>query len=170
LNSQKDDKINEPSSEVVQADNRDAQKSHVEKRKKEATSLEDFLKNAPLPVQEFFKSVPPGVQSSLMMQITRMGLSGPTHPLFDKFTPEHIDKFLDYSHKDDENNFTLTKSGRNYTLIYVAMFLAAFIFLITYLLPYNKDLLVDIIRILVIFAGGFGAGYGFKSQAGKKKP
>jgi hypothetical protein len=101
--------------------------------------------------------------------MTSIRPTGTGHPLFEKFTPEHIDKFLDYSHDDDGHNYELAKQGKLYNLIYFVVGLLFLVFLIVYLLPSNKDLLIDLIRLLIVFGGGFGAGYGVKSLKGKEK-
>lgn len=131
----------------------------------------DALKDAPPEVLEMLKAAPPDARRTIQsMMISASGsLRPPVHPLFEKFTPEHIDKFLEYSHKDDENNFRLHSSSKWFHLTYVALILGMLIFLIVYLTPSNKDLLVDILKIFVAFAGGFGGGFGYKSYVDKNK-
>lgn len=135
-------------------------------------TTKDKVKDTSLDVQEIFKDAPPEIQK----EITRMAMmfrSGPmpppVHPLFNKFTAEHIDKFLDYNHKDDDNNYKLEKSNKTFNLIYALLGVGLLIFMIVYLVKDNADLLAEILKILVIFAGGFGGGFGFKSYLEKKK-
>ena len=90
------------------------------------------------------------------------------HPLFDKFNDGHIDKFLDYTQKDDDNAYNYQKSNRWFTLAYVALGAGLFIFLMVYLFPKDKTLLDQIIKMGVAFAGGFGSGYGIKSYKAQK--
>jgi len=52
-------------------------------------------------------------------------------------------------------------------VIYVSFALAFLFFLIVFLSPKDKDLLTKIIELLIIFGGGFGAGYGVKSYKNK---
>jgi uncharacterized membrane-anchored protein len=86
------------------------------------------------------------------------------HPLFEKFTPDHITKFLDINSQDNENEHNFKSSNRWFHLVYAIIFLGFLMFLITYLLPNNIDLLKDVIGAIVLFAGGFGGGYGYKSM------
>ncbi|MGA8832049.1 MAG: hypothetical protein WB554_10610, partial [Desulfomonilaceae bacterium] len=51
------------------------------------------------------------------------------HPLYDKFTDKHIDKFLDYSYQEEFNSYSLHASNRWFYLIYVGM---ALVFLVFY--------------------------------------
>jgi hypothetical protein len=85
------------------------------------------------------------------------------HPLFEKLEPGHIDKFLDYSHEDDKREHEHRKAERWFRLTYFLMVLFAFFGLVWVLLPSNQPLLQDLLKILVAFAGGFGAGYGYKA-------
>jgi hypothetical protein len=128
----------------------------------------------PLPpeLEEALKGAPKEVRRA----ITQMGMfrvmgpmQPPAHPLFEKFTPQHIDKFLDYSHTDDENTYKLQSSNRIYHLGYFLLALLFLGFLVTYLAHDNAGLLSEILRIFVIFAGGFGSGFGVKSYLEKKK-
>jgi len=112
--------------------------------------------------------MPPDIQKSVTMGMMRTSLSSKIgHPLFDKFTTEHIDKFLDSSQRDDDNIYKYKSSNRWFILGYSLIGTALFIFLIVFLLPQNKDLLLDIFKLLVAFAGGFGSGYGIKAWCTK---
>jgi len=106
----------------------------------------------------------------VLMQIMRMqGGRAPSHPIFDKFTPEHVGKFLDYSHDDDVHEYTLARENRWFYLAYVVLAIGFLVFLIVFLTPSHKDLLTDILRLLLAFAGGFGAGFGLKSYLEKRR-
>ena len=129
---------------------------------------EPVVDDIPTELEEAFRDAPKEVQR--FMAMFRSGpMSPPMHPLFNKFTDAHIDKFLDYSQKDDENTYSLYKSGRWFSLSYVLIGAGFLIFLIAFLANNNKELLADIIKILVIFAGGIGGGFGLKSHLEKKK-
>lgn len=107
---------------------------------------------------------------SMMLQMTRMHGGGPfPHPIFDKMTAEHVDKFLDHSHEDEINEYTLARLNKWFHLGYALLFVAFLVFLILYLAPFQKDLLGDILKMLAVFAGGFGAGFGAKSFWGKRE-
>jgi len=123
-----------------------------------------------------FDNLPDDMPAEVKQMIVRMGMmqtstggSRPPHPLFEKFTDDHIHKYLDYTQKDDDNEFSLRSSNRWFQLVYILIALGFFSFLIIYLLPNNKALLTDIIKLFVSFAGGVGSGYGLKSYFDKKK-
>lgn len=116
-------------------------------------------------IENFIQEAPPEIRrtvSALMMR-TSSG-SFHQHPLFDKFTSEHIDKFLDLNEEDNKRAYYFACSSRWFAFGYGFLILTFLLFLIVYLLPNNKDLLIDILKLLVSFAGGFGAGYGWKSK------
>ena len=93
--------------------------------------------------------------------LTRSSLPG---SLSNKINTEHISKMLDIAEQDNEREFKDTKLSRLYNLITLVIVLI-FLGFITVFLG-NKDLSTyqDIVRILIIFGGGFGAGYGYKSR------
>ena len=98
-----------------------------------------------------------------MMQSTPPVGGSRSHPLFEKFTEDHVHKYLDYIQRDDDNEHNLRSSNRWFHLVYTIIGIAFFGFLIVYLLPKDKALLNDLIKLLVTFAGGVGSGYGLKS-------
>lgn len=103
-----------------------------------------------------------------MMSASSMGRPR-HHPLFEKFTEDHVHKYLDYIQKDDDNEFSLRSSNRWFYLLYTVLGLGFFSFLVIYLLPKDKALLDEILKLLVAFAGGLGSGYGLKVFKDMKK-
>jgi hypothetical protein len=99
-----------------------------------------------------------------MMAMFGVGPGGrPHHPVFDKFEPEHVDKFLEHSHREDMERLRIRRTGRWFALVYVLLAVIAFGWLVVVLLPENKDLLAEFLKMGVAFAGGVGGGYGLKS-------
>jgi hypothetical protein len=99
-----------------------------------------------------------------MMAMFGVGPGGRAyHPVFDKFEPEHVDKFLDQSHEEDMERLRARRHGRWFALVYAVLVLIALGWLVTVLLPENKDLLAEFLKMGVAFAGGVGGGYGLKS-------
>jgi len=70
----------------------------------------NHLDNIPDEIKEFVKDAPPDVRGSFMAMLQTQSRQVGGHPLYEKFTPEHIDKFLDYCHKDDEYTYKLSSS------------------------------------------------------------
>jgi hypothetical protein len=120
-------------------------------------------------IEEMTKEMPPQLKSMVMSfaQSYSKGTFG--HPLFDKFNADHINKFLDGIQKDDNHAFELKRSNRIYHLIYTILGVGVLIFLIIYLLPVDKELLTDILKAIIVFAGGVGSGFGLKTRLDKKK-
>ncbi|MBD3384033.1 hypothetical protein GF407_03820 [candidate division KSB1 bacterium] len=150
---------------------RDEKSKEIKKREsnKEKVNSQKKTKNDNHEIQEdiaeALDDMPPKMRRSItmaMMQTSTRDNIG--HPLFEKFTEEHIDKFLDYTQKDDENEYKYKSSNRLFYLIYAILIIALFIFLIAFLLPHDKDLLNDIFKLIVAFLGGLGSGYGLKSR------
>jgi hypothetical protein len=130
--------------------------------------VEEFVKEAPPEVRELLKEAPPEVRKTFMgfMMRTSMGRSfpHPLYPLFDKFTSQHVDTFLKYNEEENIRDFKFASQSRWFHLVYVILGLLFLLFLIIYLMPSNKDLLINLIAILMALAGGFGFGYGYRAM------
>jgi hypothetical protein len=126
----------------------------------------------PPEIEEILKTAPPQVRKAIIemgkLSLTRT-MQPQVHPLFHKFSSQHIDKFLDYSHQTDENSYELARSIRWFHLAYVLGALSFLVFLVAFLARDNVALLSDILKLLVVFAGGFGSGFGLKTYLEKKK-
>ncbi len=104
------------------------------------------------------------IQAFMAMIQTQSKTAG--HPLFAKFTEAHIDKYLDYVQRDDDHEYEIAKSNRLFYLGYFILAIVVLIVAIVYLLPRDRDFLIQIIQFLVLLGGGIGAGYGL-SKRGK---
>ncbi len=87
----------------------------------------------------------------------------------ERFTDQHIDKFLDYCQEDDRHAYQIERTNRWFRLVYVVIGLSLFIFLVLYLIPTDKALLLDIIKMTVAFLGGLGSGFGLKTHFDKRR-
>lgn len=146
-----------------------------EEKTKENNSIvaaKDTSKKAENPVilPDLPDEMPKEVQQTIRMMMSASSMGGPRqHPLFEKFTEEHVHKYLDYIQKDDDNEFILRRSNRWFYVLYTVLGLGFFVFLVIYLLPNDKALLDEILKLLVTFAGGLGSGYGLKVFRDMKK-
>ena len=134
-----------------------SQQSEAEQRKNKIEESEADLDLEDLPKE---------AQAVMKMVMSRSisAKSSLSNSLSDKINTEHISKMLDIAEQDNEREFEDTKLSRLYNLITLVIILI-FLGFITVFLG-NKDLSTyqDIIRILIIFGGGFGAGFGYKSR------
>lgn len=144
-----------------------------EKKKKNAVVLtkdEKKKKKSPTDCIEFPENIPKEVQQTIMAMSSSQQMGGTrSHPLFDKFTDDHVHKYLDYIQKDDDNEFGIRRSNRWFYLLYAILGIGLFLFLVVYLLPKDKIVFDQIIKMFVAFAGGFGGGYGLKAYRDMKK-
>ena len=119
-------------------------------------------------MSESLRHLPPSVRRTFMGIFQGKGpMDG--HPLFEKFSSNHIDKFLDLIKSDDQNQFEYHSSNRWFYLGYTILAILFFFGTMWVLLPIDKNLFQDILKIFVAFAGGLGSGFGLKSHLDKKK-
>lgn len=91
------------------------------------------------------------------------------NPLTEKLTESHIDKMLEMSSKGNERAFEDSKASRRYTLVYVLLAIALFVFLTIYLVDVDQALWLEILKLLAVFVGGFGGGFGVKSYFSRNR-
>ena len=137
-----------------------------EKEKTEDINPAELIANLPDDMPSEMKKM---ISMSMMHASIPGGSPRSTHPLFEKFTEDHVHKYLDYIQRDDDNEHKLRSSNRWFSLGYTVITIAFFSFLIIYLLPKDKSLLNDILKLLFTFAGGVGSGYGLRSYIETKK-
>ncbi len=132
----------------------DSAKEQAEK----ATILEDELKDLPPEAQRI-------VRSMIFSQSRYMGPM--PNPIAGKINEKHIDKILEGSEKDSERSFKGSIHQKYFVAFIILVFVGLFIFLTIWLSGTNKDLYMDILKILVGFLGGLGSGYGIKAYQDK---
>ena len=119
--------------------------------------------------QEILQAVrkDPTIIKETFFGMMKGGMSYP--PFLDKVDKNHITKALSIMSKEVDNAFKTGKSKRNYTLIYVLIGVALFIFLMIYLVTTNNtEMLTEILKIGgAVVVGGFG-GYGISESKHKK--
>ncbi|MDF5707382.1 MAG: hypothetical protein PUP90_06790 [Nostoc sp. S4] len=150
-----EDKSNEESKEFNrEKDNQDSESRDIEK-------LPEELKNL---------DIPPEIKKEIRTFLSMGRFSASSiSPILEKINQQHITKILESVEKDSERAYFDSKEARKYNLAAICIFLAVFVFLTVFLV--NKDVAVyqDILRILIIFGGGFGSGLGFKIYLDRKK-
>ena len=113
---------------------------------------------------EIFDNLPPEIKKVVEMGMSVQRFSGSLpNPILSKLDKEHITKILEQGEKEEENLYKDKQSTKKYNLIYFILILLLIVFLVIYLANENKDLLLEIIKYVVIVAGSFGGGYGYKA-------
>jgi hypothetical protein len=118
---------------------------------------------------EELDSLPPEIKREIKTFLSMSRFSATSSsPILDKINQQHITKILESVDKDSERAFVDAQQARKYNLISICIFVAVFVFLTVFLV--NKDVAVyqDILKILIIFGGGFGSGLGFKIYLDRK--
>jgi len=155
--------------------------SDTGKEQKELTSIEDESRNEKEEKDveenkdidsaepELLKNLPPEAKKVLEIGMSMHRFGPMPNPIAEKINEKHIDKILDISEKDDERAYKNAGETRKYTLIYVLIFAALFVFSTIFLVGSDIDLYKEVIKLFAIFLGGFGSGYGVKSHIERKK-
>ena len=113
------------------------------------------------------EGIPPEVREMVSSFLAIQQHIGPAPiPLLAHADESHLHKILDGERRDKDQAYEFRRSNRRYYLILfwsVVIVLGAAVF---WLLPRYPEFLDTILKILLGFAGGFGAGYGLKSRTG----
>ncbi len=125
------------------------------------------VKIAPQQITEAIERMPP--QFREMFEMMAVSTMAPHHPIIDKFKDEHVQQFLDNDRFEAQSEYKLRSSNRWFYLTYFILALLALGCLFSFLLPQNKELLGDLLKILLAFASGVTSGFGLKAQLDKKK-
>lgn len=113
---------------------------------------------------EILETLTPKIKEMAEFGFSMQRYSGPHPELVKKLTSEHIGEIIDQSGKDDERQYKFAAHGRIYRLIYILLGFSLFLFLSLYFGKENESLYIDMIKTLIAFGGGFGIGYGYRSQ------
>lgn len=116
--------------------------------------------------EQFLDQFPQPVSKTIQMAM--MGEFPMPDPIIEKINENHITKIIDNARNDIDHKHKIAASNRWFFIMYLLIVIGFFIFLVIYLLPSNKDILIDIIKCLVAFFGGLGGGYGLKSYFDKR--
>ncbi|MEH2292979.1 hypothetical protein [Nostoc sp.] len=132
-----------------------------EQKKDEQDSESGYIEKLPEELDNL--NLPPEIKKEIRTFLSMGRFSASSiSPILDKINQQHITKILESVEKDSERAFVDAQEARKYNLVAICIFVAVFVFLTVFLV--NKDVAVyqDILKILIIFGGGFGSGLGFK--------
>ncbi len=153
----------ENSKELEKVDTQKAEDGNTDKENTEeglGAIPDEVLKGIPLKERKEI--------SRIMMSSSSM-MGRMPNPMMEKITPEHIDKILDHAGKSDERAYEDHGTSRKFTLAYVLISIALFIFLTLYLVETNKALYLEILKLAITFVGGFGGGFGIKTYIDRNR-
>lgn len=111
---------------------------------------------------ELLKDLPPEAKRVLEVGMSMHRFGPIPNPLAEKINEKHIDKILEIAEKDDEQSFKDAGETRKFTLIYVLIFAALFIFSTVFLVGSDEELYKEVIKLFAVFLGGLGSGFGIK--------
>lgn len=149
-----------PEEQKIKSD--ELSKSEISLNKKEKKEGEEELE-----VEEMVKGMPPEMKR-VFKSVFMSSKSGFSNPIYEKINEKHIEKIIDYARDDEKDENKIRSSNRYFYLIYSFLGIGFLVFLFTFLLPSNLELLTNILKLLVIFAAGVGGGFGLKSHLDKK--
>lgn len=115
---------------------------------------------------EALKSVPPEIQKIIEHRMLSLRYGPAPNPVAEKITENHITKILDNTAEENKRRAKDKIQSRIFKFAATVLAVGLFVFLTIFLKP-DRDLYVEIIQLLAIFAGGFGAGYGVKAYLEK---
>jgi len=116
-----------------------------------------------------FEKLPPEVKKVMEIGFSMQRFSGPVPPFLTKINEAHISKILELAEKDDERAFADTQSSKRYILAYVLIFSVLFVFATVFLVGQNTELYKEMLKLLAMFLGGLGSGFGLKGYLDRKK-
>lgn len=137
-----------------------------------STKKEDEFENKEIDSlkPEVLEGLPDEAKKIIEIAMTSMHRVGPpVNPISKIINAQHIDKILELAEKDDDRSFNDAKESRKYTLYYVLIFAALFVFATVYLVGSDKELYKEIIKLFSVFVGGLGGGFGIKSYIDRNK-
>ena len=116
---------------------------------------------------EILESLPPEQQEQVAQFIgshTSMTVGPAVNPIAEKVTAQHITDVIGLSGRRLDREFEDRKHSRMVFVLFAAFAVAILVgFSIFLAVQGMTDLLQEVIKGLVIFGGGFGAGYGFSA-------
>lgn len=118
---------------------------------------------------ELLSKLPPEARKVIEIGMSMHRFGPMPNPLTQKLNPQHIDKILESAEKDSQRAFRDAGETRKYTLIYLTIVSILFVFLTVFLVGSDKELYKEIIKLLIVFSGGLGSGFGIKSYMDRNK-
>ena len=115
------------------------------------------------------ENLPPEEKRFIDASLSIQSIFSPSvSPILEKINEQHISQILEIAAKDDERAFADLQSSRKYAFINTIILVVAFGILTVFLVNKDVALYQEILKIIIIFGGGFGSGFGFKLYQDRK--
>ena len=118
------------------------------------------------------ENLPPEIKREITAFLSMQRISASASslsPIQEKINEQHISKILEIAEKDDERAFADTQSARIYGFLTFIVAIGFLVFLTVFLVSKDVAVYQDVLKLLIIFGGGFGSGFGFKGYLDRKK-
>lgn len=118
------------------------------------------------PQPEFLAKMPKDIRQ-LFMSLSSMQMTGFPHQssqIVEKLTPEHITQIINNAQEDSKIQDNQEFRNKIFGFLYYLGGGGIFVFLVLTLLPTNKELLQEILKLAIVFGGGIGLGIGLRRR------
>lgn len=114
---------------------------------------------------EFFEELPTEVKEVLEVGMTMQKYSGSLpSSLASKINEKHIDKVLDLARDDSDKDYKVDLWNMGMKIFILMISISLFMFLTLYFGKTDKDLYLDLVKVIIAFLGGIGIGHGLKAR------
>ena len=105
-------------------------------------------------------------EMDMLSMLHRVGPMPP--PLFDKINEGHIDRIIKITEKSNDLVRKDRSESRKYTLAYVTIGAILFASLTAFLVVFNAEIYLELLKIIGAFVGGVGSGIWIKNYWDRK--
>lgn len=120
-------------------------------------------------LDEDLKNLPPEAAKMIQLFMSRERIGPMPNPIASKINEKHIDTILEHAERDEERQFKSSIHQKFFVGFIIVVFVGLFVFLTMWLSDSNRDLYMDIVKIVISFLGGLGSGYGIKAYRDRDK-
>ncbi|MCG8321093.1 MAG: hypothetical protein MI921_16440 [Cytophagales bacterium] len=87
-----------------------------------------------------------------------------TPSIASKITKKHLDKILDLTKDDSDKNYKANLWNMGMRISILMIVTGLFVFLTYYFGRTDKELYLELVKVIIAFLGGVGIGYGMKAK------
>ena len=113
----------------------------------------------------FLEDLPLELREVLEFGLTMQKYPGPFTPsIASKITKKHIDKILDLTKDDSDKNYKANLWNMGMRISILMIVTGLFVFLTYYFGRTDKELYLELVKVIIAFLGRVGIGYGMKAK------